>query len=84
MAPAFYMAGFEAHTPLDVPCPASIVHGWNDDIVPVANSIRWAGERRASLHVLDSDHRLQDRIPEIARLFRSFLIDIDRGAPLSG
>jgi len=74
MAPAFYMPGFEAHTPRDVSCPATIVHGWNDDIVPVANSIRWAGERRAALHVLDSDHRLNDRIGEIAVLFREFLI----------
>jgi predicted alpha/beta-hydrolase family hydrolase len=77
MAPAFYMPGFEAYTPVDVPCPASIVHGWNDTIVPVANSIRWAGERRASLHILDSDHRLQDRIATIAELFRAFLIDLD-------
>jgi alpha/beta superfamily hydrolase len=76
LAPAFYMPGFEAYTPVDVPCPASIVHGWNDVIVPVANSIRWAGERRASLHILDSDHRLQDRIETIAGLFRAFLIDI--------
>jgi hypothetical protein len=39
----------------------------------VANSIRWAGERSATLHILDSDHRLQDRIPEIRELFKQFL-----------
>ncbi len=73
MAPAFYMPGFEEYTPRDIPCPAAIVHGWSDDIVPVANSIRWAGERRAQLHILDSDHRLEDRIDMIGRLFKDFL-----------
>ena len=73
LAPAFYMPGFEAHTPRDCGCPAAIVHGWRDDIVPVDHSIRWAREQLAELHVLDSDHRLQDRIPEIGCLLRAFL-----------
>jgi len=73
LAPALYMPGFEVHTPRDLACPAAIVHGWNDDIVPVSNSFRWAGEQRAALHVLDSDHRLIDRISTIEVLFREFL-----------
>jgi pimeloyl-ACP methyl ester carboxylesterase len=73
MAPAFYMPGYESYTPQNVRCPTSIVHGWHDDIVPVENSIRWAREHRASLHVLDSDHRLEDRIDEICALLVQFL-----------
>ncbi len=73
LAPAFYMPGFESHTPQDVSCPTVIVHGWRDDIVPFDNSIRWAREHRAELHVLDSDHRLEDKIQDICRLLRSFL-----------
>jgi pimeloyl-ACP methyl ester carboxylesterase len=76
LAPAFYMPGFEAHTPQDVSCPTVIVHGWRDDIVPVDHSIRWAREHRARLHVLDSDHRLEDKIEEICGLLRSFLSDL--------
>ena len=76
LAPAFYMPGFEAYTPEDVSCPTVIVHGWRDDIVPVDNSIRWAREHGAALHVLDSDHRLEDKIEEICRLLRSFLTDL--------
>jgi alpha/beta superfamily hydrolase len=76
LAPAFYMAGFEAHTPQDVPCPTAIVHGWRDAIVPVDNSIRWAREHRAALHVLDSDHRLEDQIEAICRLLRAFLNEL--------
>lgn len=73
LAPAFYMKGFEEYTPQEVSCPTAIVHGWRDDIVPVENSIRWAREHRAALHILESDHRLQDQIETICRLLRDFL-----------
>jgi pimeloyl-ACP methyl ester carboxylesterase len=76
LAPAFYMPGFESYTPQDVPCPAAIVHGWHDDIVPVENSIRWAREHHAALHVLNSDHRLEDRIEAICSLLKSFLAEL--------
>ena len=62
-----------SYPPQDVTCATAIVHGWNDDIVPVQNSIRWAREYRAALHLLDSDHRLQDQIPAITSLLREFL-----------
>jgi pimeloyl-ACP methyl ester carboxylesterase len=78
LAPAFYMPGFEAYTPQEVACPTAIVHGWRDDIVPVDNSVRWAREHRAALHVLDSDHRLEDQIDAIGVLFRSFLSDLSQ------
>jgi pimeloyl-ACP methyl ester carboxylesterase len=73
LAPAFYMAGYEEYTPQEVACPTAIVHGWHDVIVPVENSVRWAREHRAALHVLDSDHRLEDQIDAICLLLRAFL-----------
>jgi len=76
LAPAFYMPGFESYTPQDVACPTVIVHGWRDDIVPVDNSLRWAREHRAALHVLDSDHRLEDRIEAICELLGLFLAEL--------
>jgi pimeloyl-ACP methyl ester carboxylesterase len=76
LAPAFYMPGFEAHTPQDVACPTAIVHGWHDDIVPVDHSVRWAREHRAALHLLDSGHRLEDQIDAICSLLRAFLNDL--------
>jgi len=74
LAPAFYMAGYEEYTPQDVTCPTAIVHGWRDDIVPVDNSIRWAREHGAALHVLNSDHRLEDQIEAICLLLRAFMV----------
>jgi alpha/beta superfamily hydrolase len=73
LAPAFYMPGFEAYTPQDVDCPTVIVHGWRDDVVLVDNSIRWAREHLAALHLLDSDHRLEDQIETVCRLLGAFI-----------
>ena len=73
LAPAFYMPGYEEYTPQDVACPTAIVHGWHDVIVPVENSIRWAREHQAALHLLNSDHRLEDQIAAICVLLREFL-----------
>jgi pimeloyl-ACP methyl ester carboxylesterase len=80
LAPAFYMPGFEAYTPQEVTVPTAIVHGWHDDIVPVANSIRWAREHRATLHILDSNHRLEDQVGTISILLRNFLVALRRRA----
>ena len=73
LAPAFYMPGFEQYTPQDIAVPTAIVHGWRDDIVAADNSIRWSREHRATLHLLDSDHRLEDQIDAICVLLRDFL-----------
>ena len=55
----FFMPGYEQYTPARRPLVRStIVHGWNDDIVPVENSIRYARQYKCALHILDSDHRL--------------------------
>lgn len=78
LAPAFYMPGYEELTPEPAACPITIVHGWHDDVVPVENSIRWARTHGAALHVFDSDHRLQDRLREIANAFEYFLVSVDR------
>lgn len=78
LAPAFYMPGYEQHTPVPARCPIEIVHGWRDTVVPVENSVRYAREHRAALHVFESDHQLHDRIREINGLFEHFLVRLDR------
>ena len=71
LAPAF---GMPSYTKLAAPdFPLEIVHGWSDDVVPVENSIRFARENRATLHLVDGDHRLNDSINVICNLFRLFL-----------
>ena len=76
LAPAYYMPGFEDLTPPPPGMPFTIVHGWRDDVVPVENSIRYAGECRATLHVIDGDHRLTDNIDEIGEYLARVIGDV--------
>ena len=76
LAPAYYMQGYESLTPPAPDMPITIVHGWNDDVVPVENSIRFAKECNASLHILDADHRLTDSIDAINHLLTRFIEDL--------
>ena len=71
LAPAFGMPGYTELTAPD--CPLEIVHGWNDEIVPAKNSIRFAGKAQATLHLIDGDHRLNDNINVICKLLWLFL-----------
>jgi len=73
LAPAYYMPGYESLTPPAPDMPIAIVHGWNDDIVPVENSIRFAKACNASLHILDADHRLTANIDDINGLLTRFI-----------
>jgi surfactin synthase thioesterase subunit len=78
LAPAFFMKGFEQYTPTPGECPIDIIHGWNDTVVPVENSIKFARLHRASLHLLDSDHRLTSSIDVICELLDRFLARVTR------
>lgn len=73
LAPAYYMEGYEDLTPTAPTIPISIVHGWNDDIVPVENSIRYASACKANLHIVDGDHRLTANIDEICFYLTRFI-----------
>lgn len=73
LAPAYYMAGYEALTPSPPKVPICIVHGWHDEIVPVENSIRFARNCSATLHLVNGDHRLTANIDEISEYLRFFI-----------
>jgi predicted esterase len=73
LAPAYYMEGYEELTPSPPELPICIVHGWHDDIVPVDNSIRYARECSATLHIVNGDHRLTANIDEINEYLRQFI-----------
>jgi len=77
MAPAFYVPGYEQYVPPPPACPVSIVHGWRDDVVPWEGSVRYGSACRARLTLLDGDHRLTGSLPDVLRLFRMFIADLD-------
>jgi pimeloyl-ACP methyl ester carboxylesterase len=75
LAPAYYMEGFERLTPPAPAIPIVIVHGWRDDVVPLENSIRYAGSCLATLHVVNGDHRLTANLDEINCYLRQFVCE---------
>ena len=79
LAPAFYMPGYEELTPPPPDTPVCIVHGWHDDVVPVDNSIRFARDSRATLHLVDGDHRLTANITEINAYLKRFVKQVTGG-----
>jgi pimeloyl-ACP methyl ester carboxylesterase len=77
IAPALYMEGLPELRPGVLDCPTALVHGWQDEVVPVEHSVRFAQTYRAALHVLDGDHRLHHQLRVIQHLFEYFLIALD-------
>ena len=81
LAPAYYMEGYGMQTPDPPNVPIAIVHGWHDDVVPVENSIRYARECSATLHIVDGNHRLTANIAEINDYLDLFLDGLEDSSP---
>jgi len=79
LAPAFYRAGYKFPDPRPHAPFAAIVHGWDDEVIPVDDVIRYAKKYQTRLHLLASDHRLVSVLPAIEKIFADFLDDILKG-----
>jgi len=77
MAPALYLPGLPELRQGGLDCPAAVVHGWRDEVVPFEHSVRFSQTYRAALHLLESDHQLHNQIRVIQYLFEYFLIALD-------
>lgn len=73
MAPAFYLDGFGVREPVPHAGLAVVVHAWEDEVVPVENSIRFARQHRSELHLIHGDHGLNGQIAFIEQAFQDFL-----------
>jgi predicted alpha/beta-hydrolase family hydrolase len=77
MAPALYMEGLPELRDGVLDCPAAVVHGWRDEVVPYEHSVRFAHSYGAALHLLNGDHRLHNQMRVLRYLFEYFLIALD-------
>lgn len=84
MAPAFYMPGGAVQSPASAASHTCIVSGWQDEVIPVEHSIRFAQGCAAELHLLDADHRLNEVLVEVGELFERFLVRLLAAGPVSG
>ncbi len=75
LCPALYMNDPEySYREFSPQCEQiELVHGWQDDIVPYENSIRFAKANNAVLNLLKDGHRLQDSLDFLENRFDSFL-----------
>ena len=76
MAPAFDLPGLTP-TPSAEACPTVVVHGWQDDVVPVEKGLAFARAQGALTHLVDDDHRLHASLPKICRWLGDFLDGFD-------
>ena len=79
MAPAIWMPAEEytiqSYQPLT--SKVEITHGFNDDVVPYENSIRFAREHEGTvLHLVPDDHRLRASLDFLACQFRRFIEEL--------
>ena len=73
LAPAVGLPHYAVAEPAPVAPCLTVVHGWDDDIVPADNVVAFARRQRATLHLLADGHILQTSLDQIADLFRDFL-----------
>ena len=77
LAPALLMDDLPPLRKGVIDCPTTIVHGWRDTVVPAVKSIAFARKYKATLHLLDTDHRMYDQLQTINHYFAHFLVAID-------
>jgi len=71
----FYEESLRQPARPEVPCPTLILHGRNDEVVPVDGSRRYAEEHEhVRLIELDDDHSLMGSLDRIAREATGFLL----------
>ena len=74
MAPPLTMGPLAA---LDAPkIPISIIHGWDDELIPAMSVAQWAHARRARILLVDDGHRLSSHVQASADAFAALLSEV--------
>ena len=67
----------DATHPIDAArAPTSIIHGWDDELIPAADVVAWAQARRARLLLVDDSHRLSAHVDASAETFAALLASL--------
>lgn len=53
--------------------PTSIIHGWDDELIPAVQVVDWAQSRRARLLLVEDGHRLSAHVNASAEAFAALL-----------
>ena len=71
MAPPIQMGPAPRLDAADI--PLSILHGWDDELIPAAEVVAWAQPRRARLLLVDDSHRLGTHVGASREAFAELL-----------
>lgn len=74
MAPAFGLPGYVNQTPLPISRELTVVHGWDDDVVPLEPVLAFAKQHQAMLHLVPAGHALLEQIDFLVQVFDPFLV----------
>jgi alpha/beta superfamily hydrolase len=76
MAPPVRMGDAPALDAAPVPMSMSIIHGWDDELIPAAEVVEWAQPRKARLLMVDDSHRLSSHVEASAAAFAALLASL--------
>lgn len=72
MAPPTQLEGFDIRLEA-ADIPTCIVHGWDDELIPAAEVVKWAHPRRSQLVLVNDSHRLAEHVEFCAEVFARFV-----------
>ncbi len=72
MAPPPWIEGYRQQLAA-ASVPTTIVHGWDDELIPAQAVIDWAHPRRDQLILVNDSHRLVDHVAFCAQRFADFI-----------
>ena len=72
MAPPVQLDGFPQSLDAEL-LPTTVIHGWDDELIPAGDVVRWAQVRNDRLILVDDSHRLAAHVDFCAEEFGRFL-----------
>lgn len=73
LAPALALPGYPESRPVVHARQTFLIHGWQDNVVPVMPVIELAGQQQIDTLILADGHRLENSVQRVADEFRTFL-----------
>ena len=75
MAPPIQLEGYDIKFEA-ADLPTCIVHGWDDELIPVAEVVKWVQPRRSQLVLVNDSHRLAEHVEFCAEVFARFVMSL--------
>jgi predicted alpha/beta-hydrolase family hydrolase len=72
MAPPVALEGYPQSLDAEL-LPTTVIHGWDDELIPAGDVVRWAQVRNDRLILVDDSHRLANHVEFCAEEFGRFL-----------